>query len=182
MSAACDHYQELASALADGSLAAGGIAKLQDHLGRCAECRLFMGRIYRTRDLIRAEEAREAAPPVSPEFTARVSALVAKERVFPVADIRTGAMPGRISFVRHFMGAAAAAAVLLTAGWTSYRIALVEEEPAVVASSAVLQEAEEATMATYFREYALQTMDSTFLGLPQGVELADFEAPGRDVE
>jgi hypothetical protein len=37
-------------------------------------------------------------------------------------------------------------------------------------------------MASYFREYALQTMDTTFLGLPQGIELADFEAPGRDVD
>jgi anti-sigma factor RsiW len=179
----CEHYQELVSALADGSLDAAGIGELQDHLGRCDECRLFMSRIYRTRDLLRAEEAREESFAVAPGFAAAVAARVANEKIFPVPEAPSAGLAAPVSFIKHFMGAAAAAAVLLSAGWSSYRLASVQEEPAVIASSAVTQEVEEEeTMATYFREYALQTMDSTFLGLPQGVELAGFEAPERNVE
>jgi hypothetical protein len=111
-----------------------------------------------------------------------VTTRIGNERVFPVPDAAAARLSNGVSLVRHFMSAAAAAVVLLTAGWSSYRLASLEEEPAMVASSAVSQETEEDTMASYFREYALQTMDTTFLGLPQGVELANFEAPGRDVE
>jgi anti-sigma-K factor RskA len=179
---ACDRYQELASALVDGCLEAVEIAELQRHLGKCGDCRIFMNRVYRTRDLLRAEEAREQVSPVPSLFAADVTSRIANERVFPVPGNAAARLSSGISLVKHFMGAAAAAAVLLTAGWSSYRLASVEEEPTVVASLAVTQDAGEETMASYFREYALQTMDTTFLGLPQGVELADFEAPGRDVE
>jgi anti-sigma factor RsiW len=182
LSTACEHYQELASALVDGFLEAAEIAELQGHLGDCKDCRAFMSRVYRTRDLLRAEEAREEAVPVPSGFAADLAARIGKERVFPVPGNAAAGRSNSVSLAKHFMSAAAAAVVLLTAGWSSYRLASVEVEPTVVASSAVSQETGEETMASYFREYALQTMDTTFLGLPQGVALADFEASGRDVE
>jgi hypothetical protein len=178
----CSHYQELASALADGALETSKIAVLQEHLGGCEECRLFMSRVYRIRDLLRAEEVRESLPVASPGFAAAVADRVSRERIFtfPAPAARTA--PARSSYLRHFMGAAAAAVVLLAAGWSSYRLATPEEAPTVMASSKVAQEGEEGSMASYFREYALQTMDTTFLGLPQGVELASFETAGRTGE
>jgi anti-sigma factor RsiW len=177
----CEHYEELASALADGFLEAAEIAVLQDHLGGCEECRLFTSRIYRIRDLLRAEEVRESPPAVSAGFAAAVANRISKERVFtPAPAVRL--VPERSSYIKHFMGAAAAAVVLLSAGWSSYRLAGPEEAPTVVASVAVSQESEEGSMASYFREYALQAMDTTFLGLPPGVELAGFELPGRTGE
>lgn len=182
MSTACDHHQELASALVDGCLEAVEIAELQGHLRNCEDCRLFMSRVYRMRDLLRAEEAREPVSPVSSAFATDLTARIGNERVFPVPEETAAGFSNGISLVKHFMSAAAAAVVLLTAGWSSYRLASLEDAPAVVASSAVSQETGEETMASYFREYALQTMDTTFLGLPQGIELADFEAPGRDVD
>lgn len=182
MSTDCDRYQELASALTDGCLEADGIAELQGHLRTCSECRLFMSRAYRTRDLLRAEEAREAPFPVSPGFAAAVAARVARERVFPAPSTFSDRLESGVSLARHFMTAAAAAVLLLTAGWSSYRFASRNAEPTVVASSTLPRTTEEGSMASYFREYALQTMDATFLGLPQGLELADFETPGRDVE
>jgi hypothetical protein len=178
----CNHYQELASALTDGFLEAAQIGVLQDHLGGCEECRLFMSRVYRIRDLLRAEEVRESLPAVSPGFAAAVADRVSRESVFTFPAPAARPVPERSSYLKHFMGAAAAAVVLLAAGWSSYRLATPEEAPTVVASSAVSQESEEGSMASYFREYALQTMDTTFLGLPQGVELAGFETPGRTGE
>jgi len=182
LSTACERYQELVSALVDGCLEVAEIAELQGHLRDCEDCRIFMSRVYRTRDLLRAEEAREPSAPVPSAFAADLAARIGNERVFPVPGSAVAGLSNGFSLVKHFMSAAAAAAVLLTAGWSSYRLASLEVEPEVVASLAVTQETGEETMASYFREYALQTMDTTFLGLPQRVALADFEAPGREVE
>ncbi len=178
----CDDYQELASALADDLLETAEISDLQGHLRECPECRRFLSGIYRVSDFIRAEEVRHplAVPP--PHFAADLARALGREEnrgQTVAADFSTGSP---FSFWGRFSGAAAAAVLLLAAGWALQQFSGSGVAPVAVSEKAVIVESEEASMDSYVREYALQAMDATYLGFPEGVELARFEAAGTDFE
>lgn len=170
----CDVFQELASALADDGLHSADIPELQSHLKECAECRLFLNNIYRVRDLVRAAEARQSSrTPSSPAFAAAVSRRLGDELLFPApqAVSESPALP----LWKRLSGVAAAAVLLLAVGWSWHSLEPTESEAPVAASQPVVQDREEGSVASYFRQHALQTMDSTLLGPPEGIELASFE-------
>ena len=75
----------------------------------------------------------------------------------------------------RFSGAAAAAVLLLAAGWSLHQFSDSGGTPVTVSEKAVV-EGEEASMASYVRQHALHAMDTTYLGFPEGVELARFLA------
>ena len=182
----CDDYQELASAFADDLLETAEISDLQGHLRACPECRLFLSGIYRVGDFIRAEEVSHALPVPPPHFAADIARALGREanRGQTVsADFSAGSFSslwGRLS------GAAAAAVLLLAAGWSLHQFSGSGVTPLTVAEKADSEkgavESEEASMASYVRQHTFQAMDATYLGFPEGVELARFEAAGTDFE
>lgn len=181
----CDGYQELASVLADDLLEAAEISDLQGHLRECPECRQFLNGIYRVRDFIRAEEVRHSLPAPSAHFAADIVRALGREADH-AQPAPANLLAGRFfsAWVR-FSGAAAAAVLLLAAGWSLRQFSDSGVAPLTVsekASEKVLIESEEASMASYVRQHAFQAMDATYLGFPEGVELASFEAAGTDFE
>jgi anti-sigma factor RsiW len=178
----CDDYQELASALADDLLETAEISDLQGHLRECPECRRFLSGIYRVSDFIRAEEVRHPLPVPPPHFAADLARALGREA--NRGQTVSATFPsGRFSpFWGRFSGLAAAAGLLLAAGWALQQFSGSGVTPVAVSEKAVIVESEEASMASYVREYALQAMDATYLGFPEGIELARFEAAGTDFE
>lgn len=178
----CSHFQELASTLADDSLEAAGIVELYDHLDICSECRQFLNDIYRIRDCLRAEEARSNVQPSSPGFAAAVTRHLERERLFARPEADSGRGRRAVFFRRNLSGAVAAAVLLLAAGWVLFRVSSPEEAARMESSSVADNVTNEGSMASYFRQYTLQTMDATFLGPPEGIELASFEMLEKSVE
>jgi hypothetical protein len=182
----CEEYQELASAFADDVLEAAQMSDLQGHLRECPECRQFLNSIYRARDFIRAEEVRHPVPAPSSHFTADIARALGREAHQGRPD-SSNLLVGRFfSALGRFSGAAAAAVLLLAAGWSLHQFSGGGVTPLTVSEEAVSEEAviesEEASMASYVRQHAFQSMDATYLGFPEGVELARFEAAGTDFE
>lgn len=172
----CDDFQELASAMADEQLDSKSIFEFQGHLRECADCRGFLDNIYRVRDLIRAAEIQYSSQAASPAFSATISRRLDGEHLFPArAATPTAASPAPLSFWRRFSGAAAAAVLLLTVGWSWYSLMPPEGGTPVATTPAEVQEKDEGSMESYVRQHALQTMDATLLGPPDGIELASFE-------
>jgi hypothetical protein len=170
----CEVFQELASALADDRLDAADIPEFQGHLKECAECRLFLNDIYRVRDLIRTAEARQSSrTPSPPAFATAVSRRLEGELLFPAPPAVSEAPV--LPVWKRFSGVAAAAVLLLAVGWSWHRLTPPELEMPVAATQPAVQENEEGSVASYFRQHALQTMDATLLGPPEGIELASFE-------
>jgi len=175
----CDDYQELASALADDQLEAAEIPDLQGHLRECPECRQFLNGIHRVGDFIRAEEVRHSPPAPSANFASEIAHALGREadQGPPASNLVAGRF---FSAWVRFSGAAAAAVLLLAAGWSLRQFADSGVAPTV--SEKVVVESEEASMASYVRQHAFQSMDATYLGFPDGVELARFEGAGRNFE
>ena len=175
----CDAYQELASALVDDMLEAAEISALQGHLRECPECRHFLNGIYRVGDFIRAEEVRHSLPAPSAHFASDIARALGREadHAPPAANLVAGRF---FSAWVRFSGVAAAAVLLLAAGWSLRQFSDSGAAPTV--SEKVVVESEEASMASYVRQHAFQSMDATYLGFPDGVELARFEGAGTDFE
>ena len=178
----CDDYQELASALADDLLETAEISDLQGHLRECPECRRFLSGIYRVSDFIRAEEVRHSLSVPSPHFAADLTRALGREASRGRTVSATLPAGRFVPFWGRFSGMAAAAGLLLAAGWALQQFSGNGVAPVAVSEKAVIVESEEASMASYVREYALQAMDATYLGFPEGIELARFEAAGTDFE
>jgi anti-sigma factor RsiW len=177
----CEDYQELASALADDRLETEDVADLQSHLRECSECRQFMSGIYRVRDFIRGEEVRHALPVPPPHFSAELTRAIRREARHAQSGPAAVSAGRFFSSLGRFSGAAAAAVLLLAAGWSMHKLSGGEVTPVEVSEKAVI-EIEEGSMASYVRQHALQAMDATYLGFPEGVELARFEAAGTGLE
>jgi hypothetical protein len=182
----CDDYQELASAFADDLLKTAEICDLQGHLRECPECRQFLNSIYRARDFIRAEEVRHPVPAPSSHFTADIARALGREAHQGRPD-SSNLLVGRFfSALGRFSGAAAAAVLLLAAGGSLYQFSGGGVTPPTVSEKAGpapdVVESEEASMASYVRQHTLLAMDATYLGFPEGVELARFETAGTDFE
>jgi hypothetical protein len=181
----CDDYQELASALADDLLETAEISDLQGHLRECPECRQFLSGIYRVSDFIRAEEVRHALPVPPPHFAADLARALGREADRGQAVAANFSAGRSFSFWGRFSGAAAAAVLLLTAGWSLHQFSGSGVTPPAVSekvSEKAVIEGEEASMASYVRQHAFQAMDATYLGFPEGVELAMSETAGTDFE
>lgn len=173
----CEHNQQLASGFVDGELRADEIEILQAHLEACDTCRTFLENAYRVRDLLVAGDARGEAVTVAEGFAGRVSALVAREK-FTVAArprLRVSSFVGRVSAV------AAAAVLVVSVGWSWLNLPASGDAMRAVAESPA-SIADEGSVASYLSEHALQSMDSTFLGSGEEIELASFEVLGHDFD
>ena len=175
----CEDFQELASALADERLNSREIRVIQGHLEKCPECRRFLSNVHRVKDILRAAEVRDSfhAPPTS--FAAAVSSRLDGEELFPVTEVRSGTAP--YSFWGRMSGAAAAV-LLFAAGWSWYSLSPSPDTAPIVASQVVQHESEEDTVADYYRQHALQTMEVTLLGPSEGIELASFDTFGTNFQ
>ena len=176
----CEDFQELASALADERLNSREILLIQGHLEKCPECRRFLNNVHRVKDILRAAEVRDSFHVPSTTFAAAVSRRLDGEELFPLAGVKPG--NGLSSFWNRLSGAAAAAVLLVAAGWSWYSLAPSPDSAPIVASQAVQQESEADTVASYYRQHALQTMDVTLLGPSEGIELASFDTFGTNFE
>ncbi len=172
----------MVSAFADGGLEATEAAGLQTHLRTCASCRDFLANISRVRDLLRAQESRQALTAVGPDFAAGVARRLAGERVFVKHAGPPSAASRALGFWGRLSGAAAAAVLLLSVAWSWNQISTSEEVFPTAVNVPASQESEEGSVASYLREHAFETMDATFLGSPEGVELASFEVSGQGFE
>lgn len=173
----CEHYKQLASAFADGELRADETGTLQEHLDGCGECRSFLDGIYRVRELLQAGDASVEVAAVREGFAGSISALIARERftVSPPRPRKAAAFIGRIS------AAAAAAVLVVSVGWSWLSLSATGETM-LAGSSAGTALVDEGSMASYLRTHAMQSMDATFLGSGEGMELASFEVLGQDVD
>ena len=173
----CEKYQELASAFADGCLGDGEIAGLQGHLKSCDECEEFLRGIYRVRDFLRGEELRSGVNVSSPGF-----AETTTRAAFSRAGEHAPALRPFRSSLRRWQGFAAAAMLVLAAGWLLYRPSPGDEPVRMAATGFVEAGDDEGSMASYMRQHTIQTIDATYLGFSEGIELAAFETggPGRE--
>lgn len=174
----CEDYQELASALADERLDSREILEIQGHLKKCGDCRRFLSNVHRIQEILRAAELRDPARLPSTSFAAAVTAGLEGEELFPVKV----AAPRGASFWSRLSGAAAAAVLLVAAGWSWYRLSPSPEVASPPAARVALQEPVEDKLASYYRQHALQTMDVTLLGPSEGIELASFDTFGTNFE
>jgi anti-sigma factor RsiW len=170
----CEHYEQLASAFADGELRADETGMLQEHLEGCEGCRAFLGGVYRVRDLLQAGDADGEFGAVREGFAGGVSAIIAREKFTVTSPRRRKAA----SFFGRMSAAAAAAVLVASVGWSWLSLSATGDgTPA--GGFAGTAEADEGSMASYLRTHAMQSMDATFLGSGEGIELASFEVLGQ---
>ena len=170
----CEHYAQLASAFADGELRADETGMLQEHLEGCESCRAFLGGVYRVRDLVQAGDADGEFGAVREGFAGGVTALIAGEK-FTVSSPRPRKA---VTFFGRMSAAAAAAVLIVSVGWSWLSLSATGEG-VIAGGPAGTSVADEGSMASYLSTHAMQSMDATFLGSGEGIELASFEVLGQ---
>jgi hypothetical protein len=173
----CEQHQQLASGFIDGEIRADEIETLQGHLESCEECRTFLDSAYRVRDLLKANDGKGDFGPAPEGFAAGVSALIAREKIVVASapSRRVSPLFGRVT------AAAAAAVLIVSVGWSWLSLSE-SSEPLLAVHEDTAPIADEGSMASYLSKHAMQSMDSTFLGSGEGIELASFEVLGQDFD